>query len=451
LAQAILAQVAADSAADIVPLQLLRTPAAAMAANGPIRVMHLMGSPTSSFYFDLSVMYGRTAVEFEGLDHESFKHEYAIVFCDGCWGFPESLDSTTLENTPRCSLGTALAQIEARCPAVDVVMPHMFCVEGMTRYRAVCEMLGLEVLGCSAHTCTIANDKFLTKQVCKAAGVPVPNGELLRTNPHYLDVEGTAKDLLARRSPPFIVKPAREDNSIGLSLVKSDSPTELSAALATAFQYDDHVLVEDYIAGRECRVAVLEIEDEEGGVRLEILPKIEYLLDDIRTSKHKLSTDSNGKLLTGDGGVADAIVKAKKEGDRVCPAQFSPEVHQRLDNLARRAHKALACKYYSLYDVRIDADGFPYMLEAALFCSFSPFSVVVALADKTETEKLRPHPRVFEMLLRRAAGATRGRREAAADCKSEKAAGGSMKRSMPPMTKNTSDVDTTSPESAIGA
>jgi len=424
----------------------------AMASDGQkIRVMHLMGSPTSSFYFDLSVMYGRTAVEFEGIDHESFKHEYAIVFCDGQWGFPESLDSAVLEATPRFSMGRALAQIEERSPGVDVVMPHMFCVEGMTRYRAACEMLGLEVLGCSAHTCTIANDKFLTKQVCQAAGVPVPKGELLRTEPHYFDVERTAIDLLARRSPPFIIKPAREDNSIGLALVKTDSPSELAAAISNAFQYDDHVLVEDYIAGRECRVAVLELEDEAGGVRLEVLPKIEYLLDDIRTSKHKLSTDSNGRLLTSDGNPADAIVKAKKEGDRVCPAQFSPEVHQRLNDLARKAHAALGCKYYSLYDVRIDEDGHPFMLEAALFCSFSPYSVVVALADKAEAESLRPHPRVFEMLLRRAAAATRERRALSAEGVEPKALG-SMQRSKPPSAvRSGKGTDGPMPVEAVGA
>eukprot|EP00418_Pyrodinium_bahamense_P097375 CAMPEP_0179038134 /NCGR_PEP_ID=MMETSP0796-20121207/14479_1 /TAXON_ID=73915 /ORGANISM="Pyrodinium bahamense, Strain pbaha01" /LENGTH=437 /DNA_ID=CAMNT_0020734447 /DNA_START=80 /DNA_END=1393 /DNA_ORIENTATION=+ len=375
-----------------------------------VRVLHLMGSPTSDFYFDLSVMYGRTAVEFEGLDRAAFKHEFAVVFVDGRWAFPTALDPATLKDAERMSLPAALAHIEARQPAVDVVMPHMFCLEGMTRYRAVCEMLGLEVLGCPAHTCTIANDKFLTKQLCKEAGVPVPHGELLRADMHGADVEATARQILARRATPLIVKPAREDNSIGLSLVKTSANEELAAALAKAFKYDEHILVEEYIAGRECRVAVLELEDESGSMRLEVLPKIEYLLDDIRTAQHKLSTDDKGRLLSSDSNPADAIVKAKKEGDRVCPAQFSPEVHERLDDLARRAHKALNCKYYSLYDVRINEDGFPFMLEAALFCSFSPYSVVVALADKSGKDQLQPHPKVFEMLLRRAAAETRARR-----------------------------------------
>eukprot|EP00420_Gonyaulax_spinifera_P032869 CAMPEP_0197882744 /NCGR_PEP_ID=MMETSP1439-20131203/9796_1 /TAXON_ID=66791 /ORGANISM="Gonyaulax spinifera, Strain CCMP409" /LENGTH=61 /DNA_ID=CAMNT_0043502415 /DNA_START=53 /DNA_END=235 /DNA_ORIENTATION=+ len=56
--------------------------------SSPIQVLHLMGSPTSTFYFDLSVMYGRTAAEFEGLDRVNFVHKFAVVFTDGRWGFP---------------------------------------------------------------------------------------------------------------------------------------------------------------------------------------------------------------------------------------------------------------------------------------------------------------------------------------------------------------------------
>merc|ERR1712084_215802 len=101
-----------------------------------------------------------------------------------------------------------------------------------------------------------------------------------------------------------------------------------------------------------------------------------------------------------------------KDGDRVCPAQLEPEVHARLDDLARRAHIALGCTYYSLYDVRIDEHGFPFMLEAALFCSFSPYSVIVALASKSGNAEIEQHPSLLESFLRRAASVTRARRSA---------------------------------------
>jgi D-alanine-D-alanine ligase len=375
--------------------------------NRPIRVMHMMGG-TSDFYFDLSVMYGRTAAEFEGLNLEQFTHEFVVVFTDGSWAFPRSMDKLSLAEAERVSMGKAMAMIENMTPPVDVVMPHMFCMEGMTRYRSLVEMLGIEVLGCSSDTCSVANDKFLTKQLCGAAGVPVPRAQYLQKSTHGQDLRATARQVLITHSPPFIVKPARDDNSLGLSLVKTAAEEAVAEALEKAFERSNGIVVEEYIAGREVRVALLEQPDGEG-MKLEVLPKIEYLLDDIRTSAHKLATN-NGQLLSSDDQPAQAIIAAKKDGDRICPAQLDPEVHARLDDLARRAHRALGCKYYSLYDVRIDERGFPFMLEAALFCSFSPYSVIVSLASKSGNSEIEQHPSLFESFLRRAANATRSRR-----------------------------------------
>merc|ERR1711879_788276 len=116
-------------------------------------------------------------------------------------------------------------------------------------------------------------------------------------------------------------------------------------------------------------------------------------------------------LLSSDANPAEAFLKARDEGDRICPALLDAEVHNRIDDLARRAHRALGCKYYSLYDVRIDDQGFPFMLEACLFCSFSPYSVIVSMAAKSSSSKMHPHPALFETFLRRAARETCAMRE----------------------------------------
>lgn len=393
-----------DGVSTAVSNVMIRSPL--LEENRPIRVMHMMGG-TSKFYFDLSVMYGRTAAEYNELDRQNFSHEFVVVSPDGCWSFPESMVSSSLKKAKRFTMGEALAAMEGMSPPIDVIMPHMFCMEGMTRYRALCEMLNIEVLGCSSATCSVANDKFLTKHICEAAGVPVPKASLLQKATHGQDLSAAARQVLEIRRVPFIVKPARDDNSLGLSLVRTAKEEEVTSAFAKAFERSESILVEEYIAGREVRVAVLEQPDESGtGTRLEVLPKIEYILDDIRTSEKKLAT-SNGQLLTSDEKPAEAILAAKNDGDRICPAQLEPEVHARLDELATRAHVALGCKYYSLYDVRIDERGFPFMLEAALFCSFSPYSVIVALASKSGNAKIEQHPSLFESFLRRAARVTR--------------------------------------------
>merc|ERR1711988_1153352 len=229
------------------------------------------------------------------------------------------------------------------------------------------------------YTVWPATDKATTKQLLSANGVQVPKGELL---------EKGCRERPISVSVPFVVKPCNEDNSRGITLVKKEE--ELQAAIDYAFSFDPRVVVDEYIAGRELRAAVV----EEADGSLTVLPKIEYFLKDIRTSAHKLATDTDGKLK------ADAIREAKRDGDRKCPADLTPEIHERIDAAVLTAHHALKCRHYSLYDIRIDAAGNPYVLEAALFCSFSPLSVIPAMAAHADREELQ-HPNFFHSLLDR--------------------------------------------------
>merc|ERR1712032_351579 len=102
------------------------------------------------------------------------------------------------------------------------------------------------------------------------------------------------------------------------------------------------VVVDEYIAGREVRAACI----EEADGSLTVLPKIEYFLEDIRTTAHKLATDG-GKL------TANAIRAAKRNGDRQCPADLSPALHERINAMVVKAHRAMRCRHYSLYDLRV--------------------------------------------------------------------------------------------------
>eukprot|EP00441_Pelagodinium_beii_P042455 CAMPEP_0197649446 /NCGR_PEP_ID=MMETSP1338-20131121/28369_1 /TAXON_ID=43686 ORGANISM="Pelagodinium beii, Strain RCC1491" /NCGR_SAMPLE_ID=MMETSP1338 /ASSEMBLY_ACC=CAM_ASM_000754 /LENGTH=315 /DNA_ID=CAMNT_0043223631 /DNA_START=1 /DNA_END=948 /DNA_ORIENTATION=- len=261
------------------------------------------------------------------------------------------------------------------------MVPHMFCVEGMTRFRSLFDLLEIPFLGNHDYTVWPATDKAVTKQLLEANNVSVPRGELLQKGKNERPTSVRV---------PLVVKPCNEDNSRGITLVRKEE--DLAAALDYAFSFDPRVVVDEYIAGREVRAAC--IEEEDGS--LTVLPKIEYFLKDIRTSAHKLQTDSSGKLSS------NAIIAAKKDGDRQCPADLSPELHARIDAMVKEAHHVLKCRHYSLYDIRVDAEEQPYILEAALFCSFSPLSVIPAMAQHAGREDLK-HPKLFHGLLERAA------------------------------------------------
>merc|ERR1719436_1919363 len=301
--------------------------------------------------------------------------------------FPAGLGDKELATATRMPLSEAIGEI-ARLD-VDVMVPHMFCVEGMTRFRSLFDLLEILFLGNHEYTVWPATDKASTKQLLEACGVQVPRGELLQ------------KGLKERPSSvrvPFVVKPCNEDNSRGITLVRREE--DAAAAFDYAFGFDSRVVVDEYIAGREVRAACV----EEADGSLTVLPKLEYFLKDIRTSAHKLQTDSSGKL------TSDAIKAAKKDGDRQCPADLSPALHERIDAMVKEAHRVLKCRHYSLYDLRIDADEQPYILEAALFCSFSPLSVIPAMAQHAGREELK-HPNLFYSFLDRAAAEKDARRK----------------------------------------
>jgi D-alanine-D-alanine ligase len=350
-------------------------------------VLHLIGSRQDSFYYDLSVLYARACDECPDLDREHYDFHYALVHLDGTWSFPTSLSEKVLESAPRMSTAAAVARIG--CIDPDVMVPHMFCVEGMTRYRSLFDLLEIPFLGNHEYTVWPSTDKATTKHVLSPAGVQVPKGDLL--------VKGE-KEWPTEVSVPFVVKPCNEDNSRGITLVRREE--DAAAAIGYAFSFDPRVIVDEYIAGREVRAAC--IEEEDG--TLTVLPKIEYFLTDIRTSAHKLVTDKSGKL------TANAIREAKRDGDRQCPANLSPVLHARIDEMVKKAHYALKCRHYSLYDIRIDADEQPYILEAALFCSFSPLSVIPAMAQHAGRDELK-HPKLFHSFLERAAAEKKERRE----------------------------------------
>lgn len=148
-------------------------------------------------------------------------------------------------------------------------------------------------------------------------------------------------------------------------------------------------ICEEYIAGREVRCAL--VEEDDGS--LTMLPMTEYILEDIRTSAHKLAVNENGCPLV----TSAAIVKT--DGDRHCPPQgLDDTTCNAIYSMACKAHTALGCTDFSLYDIRINDQGTPYFLEACNFCSFSPKSSMVSMCNVAG----RPHPEVFHMVMERA-------------------------------------------------
>jgi D-alanine-D-alanine ligase len=209
------------------PPALISTRQGDMCLGSPLRVLHLLGSSSSEYYYNLSLMYARLCAEEPAIDQQKYAFLFAVVSPDGSWCFPSTLSDDDLEAAEKLTRQKGVAHLATLDPSV--VVPHMFCFEGMTSFRSLFDVLKVPYVGCSAENMALATDKAHTKGVLAAAGVRVPCGEHLKQGESLSEAVGF----------PVVVKPAREDNSLGLSLVERRE--DLPAALEHAFQYDSKV------------------------------------------------------------------------------------------------------------------------------------------------------------------------------------------------------------------
>ena len=318
----------------------------------PLRVLQLAGSAVSEFLGDLSRLYTRDCLEHTA-DPARYEFHVAYVTPDGQWRFPASLSRDAIRAAPPVPLAGAVRQLAAL--DLHVALPQMFCLPGMTSYRALLDVLALPYVGSPPGVMALAAHKANAKAIVAAAGVRVPAGEVLR--------RGQQPSL----APPVVVKPVDGDNSLGATLVRDRSgyPAALEAALA----HSGAALVESYVElGREVRCGVI-VRDGQ----LLCLPLEEYNVDSatkpIRDYADKISRNTDGEL---------SLVA--KDSTRAWIVDPGDPLTKRVHAAARRCHMALGCRHYSLFDFRIDPAGQPWFLEAGLYCSFAEKSVIATMA-----------------------------------------------------------------------
>ncbi|GAA1462442.1 D-alanine--D-alanine ligase [Williamsia maris] len=320
--------------------------------DGQRTVLQLVGSAVDEFHADLSRLYAGGCVDAVD-DPALYDTHLAYVGPDGSWRFPTDLSEASLTRAPAMGLPAALAYIETL--HVDVMVPQMFCLPGMTAYRALFDALRIPYVGNTPDLMAIAADKAKTRAIVAAAGVAVPAGIVARAGEH------PEVDL------PVVVKPVDADNSAGVTLVRE--PVDLDPAITHALEHSESALIESYIElGREVRCGII-VRDGE----LVCLPLEEYAVDarskPIRRADDKLARSEDGDLYL-----------VAKDDAHAWIVDVDDPITERVWEAARRCHVALGARHYSLFDFRIDPNGDPWFLEAGLYCSFSRGSVVAVMA-----------------------------------------------------------------------
>ncbi len=218
-----------------------------------------------------------------------------------------------------------LAAETADMRGVDVVFLALHGGAGEDgRIQAVLDLAGLPYTGSNHIASATAMDKDLSKRLFRAAGVLTAEWRMAPV---------TAAEIAATLGWPVVVKPNKQGSTVGLSVVRA--PQALPAALALAQRFDDEVMVERFIPGRELTVGVLE------GRALPV-----------------------GEIIAP-GEVFDYQAKYQAGGAReIFPADLPPETTARAQELAVRAHRALKLGSYSRIDFRMDAQAGIWCLEA---------------------------------------------------------------------------------------
>jgi len=197
------------------------------------------------------------------------------------------------------------------------------------RIQALLELMGKSYTGSSPLACGFAMDKVLSKKYWLGIGVPTPS---------YLAFSSLSlPDIAAIEAAlpyPVIVKPSREGSTIGIN--KAESREQLELALTDAMSYDSDVLVEQFIAGPEFTVTVID--------------DVAYPIIGLKASKEHALYDYDAKYIANDT-------------QYLLPSGLSEDDELYVQSIALDAYQSLGCSGWGRVDVMQDGSGSFWVLE----------------------------------------------------------------------------------------
>ncbi|MBQ7499114.1 MAG: D-alanine--D-alanine ligase [Selenomonas sp.] len=251
------------------------------------------------------------------------------------------------------------------CAIVFNALHGKFGEDGLL--QGTLDMLGIPYTGSGVLAAAVTMDKAASKRVFVAEGISTPRSH---TYYSYEMKRGLAAEIEAEFSLPMVVKAASQGSSIGVYIVESRD--ELKNALVQAFKYNDEVLVEEFIEGRELTVAVWGNEEEK-----EAFPIIE-----ITTLTGRYDYDSK---------------YTKGASSHIIPAPMSEEKTKEIQDLAVRTFTACGCKGVARVDMMLSKDEVPYVIEVNSVPGMTEVSLVPDAARAKGIEFPELCERMLEM------------------------------------------------------
>jgi D-alanine-D-alanine ligase len=262
-------------------------------------------------------------------------------------------------------------RLSAERPDVAFVAMHGVGGEDGTAQELL-EILGIPFTGPGAAACARCVDKSQAKHAIREAGLPTPDWFAFSQTAFR---ELGAADALPRLEQslgfPLVVKPSRGGSSLG---VKFAAAAEVPQALVSAFSYDDRVLLERFVSGRELAVSVL------GG---EALPVVEAI------PAHGDAYDFEARYEIG-------------RTRFVCPAELNEAEHAAVTEAALATYRTLGCSGFARVDLILGSDG-PQVLEANAIPGLTDTSLLPQAAEAAGMSFEQLVERILDLALKPAA------------------------------------------------
>jgi D-alanine-D-alanine ligase len=226
------------------------------------------------------------------------------------------------------------------CQMADIVFMALHGENGENgKLQAAFDLLGIRYTGSDYLSSAIAMNKGIAKQFFRANGIPTPAGISMSKEKREDDVTKLSVTL------PCVVKPCCGGSSIGVTIART--PEEFSAALEEGFRFEDELVIEEYVEGREFSVGVMEGK---------ALPVIEIApIEGFYDYKNKYKAGS-------------AV--------ETCPADIPEETAKEMQHYAEEVARVIGLDTYSRSDFLLRENGKMYCLEANTLPGMTPTSLL---------------------------------------------------------------------------
>lgn len=273
----------------------------------------------------------------ENVDWEDpFPAEYDV---EAASSYMKSFDNKIeeMETARKSFFGPGVIEL---CELADVAFLALHGANGEDgRLQAALDLMGVKYTGPGHLGSAMAMDKGITKQIFMMNQVPTPKGVSMKKASCVTDIHALGMEF------PVVVKTCCGGSSVGVYIVQNQE--EYGEALKNAYSYEDEIVVEEYIKGREFSIAVV---DGKAYPIIEIAP-----LQGFYDYKNKYQAGSTIET---------------------CPAKISPELTKKMQHYAEAGAKALGLEGYCRLDFLMKENGDMYCLEANTLPGMTPTSLI---------------------------------------------------------------------------